>query len=109
MKFAIVALSLLLVAVQLSQSAPASPGKAKIQGIVHGMFGMDGTADDQPGIIEPDWNTIKFKEITLDMKEIDMQPSEMYAKVLECIQKCMQTVSKNSYRDKCLAKTCDIY
>lgn len=106
MKF-IISLCLVLLALQQSKSAPFE-AKKQMQSIIGSIFG--GTKNEEIiEIVELDWNTIKFDEIKLNTQEIEIQPSELYKKVLDCIKKCMENMPTNSYRDKCLAKTCDIY
>jgi hypothetical protein len=59
---------------------------------------------------EPQWETLKHKEIQIKTKETGMKSSEMYSKVLECVQKCLkQRQFKSSFRDNCVRETCSIY
>lgn len=108
MKFIIVSLCLTLLIVQQSQAAPANVHKKRdLESFLESMLRPD--AEEEPQEPELDWDTIKFEEITLNTKELDLQPSQLYAKVLECVKNCMQNLPKNSYRDNCIAKTCEIY
>ena len=71
------------------------------------LFSQDTEEVEKP---ELDWNTIKYKTIDINTKEIEMAPKEFYKKVQDCIEKCQKTVNSDLYaRDQCIAKTCDIY
>lgn len=96
----------LILAVVVVQSAPMQPERGLGQ-LLQGLTMMDN--EDAPVIPELDYNSVKFENVELKVEEIEMEPSELYAKVLKCIEKCLKDLPTNSYRDKCLAKTCDIY
>ncbi|RNA09062.1 hypothetical protein BpHYR1_048278 [Brachionus plicatilis] len=69
-----------------------------------------GLSDDGPQVDEPEPDWANFKEIKIDTKEVEMNPSDLYSKIEDCIKKCMKEVnSDKSYRDNCVAKMCDIY
>lgn len=107
MKSLLVVTTLILLIFQHSLAAPTE--KRQLAALIGGLMGSGDSGNPSDSIIEPDWKTIDYDEIKLDASEIEMLPSELYMKVLECVKKCMESLPKNSYRDKCIANTCDIY
>lgn len=98
---------ILAVVVQQSQSAPMLEEKKGLGQLLQSLTMMD--KEEGPSIPELDYNSVKFENVELKVEEIEMEPSEFFAKVLACIEKCAKDMPTNAYRDKCLAKTCDIY
>jgi hypothetical protein len=92
---------------QQSKVESASLQRRQLANIFESIFGT-GTSHESP---EPEWSSLKFEEIKPAMKEKLMKPSEFYAKLKECVKKCLsQNISpSHSLRDKCIAKNCDIY
>ena len=82
--------------------------KRQLTNIFQTLFGTETSQNESP---EPEWSSLEFEEIKPAVKEKVMKPSEFYAKVEECVKKCLsQNVSpSHSLRDKCIAKNCDIY
>lgn len=109
MKPIVIAMCLVLaVFVNESQSVPTL-NKRGLGGMIENMLMKSAESKEVDVIPELDYASVKFDNVELKVQEIDLQPSDLYAKVIECVKKCMENAPKNSYRDKCLAKTCDIY
>lgn len=115
-KINIICLIVLICALAQSKvnSASISNDKVVFQTILQTLFGGAGSdsSSDANTTLEPDWNNLDYKEINLDTEEKAMKPSEMYAKIEECVKKCLENNSVNpnhSLRDNCIAKNCDIY
>jgi len=67
-------------------------------------------SDEVQELPELDWNTVKFQEMNFNAKEENIDQNQLFDKVLECVKKCMQTINSDvEFRDKCIAKVCDIY
>jgi hypothetical protein len=67
-------------------------------------------SDEVEELPELDWNTVKFQEVNFNAKEENFGQNQLFEKVLECVKKCMQTINSDvDFRDKCIAKVCDIY
>lgn len=111
MRSIFVAICLILVIVNRSESAPMKQAVEKrgLESFISNVVMKSVDSETAPEVPDLDYNTVKFDNIVLKTFEIELDPKELYARVLECIEKCRASMSKNSYRDKCLAKTCDIY
>lgn len=111
MRSIVYAICLILVIVHENESAPTKQDDEKrgIDKIIQGLVMKSVDSEGEPPVPDLDYNSVKYDNVELKTEEISMEPAELIAKVLECIEKCRESMSKNSYRDKCLAKTCDIY
>ena len=56
------------------------------------------------------WKDLKVKELKVESKEIGMGEKEFFSSLEECVRKCLEKVNSDfQARDKCIAKTCEIY
>lgn len=100
----ILACLVLVIFVNESQSAPRG-----FESFIEGLVMKNVDSQEYVDAPEVDYTAVNFENVELGATEIGMDPSELYARVLECVEKCRASITKNTYRDKCLAKTCDIY
>lgn len=65
--------------------------------------------DKENVFVEIDWNTVDFKEISLEkVKEISLTPEQLYEKIGKCVEKCLNKKNSN-FKGRCLSNECDIY
>ena len=91
-------------------SASLQYEKRQFQNLLQSLLG--GGDEAKSTSPEPDWNNSGFKELVLETEEKMIKPSDLYAKITECVRKCIdeKIVNPNrSLRDNCIAKNCDVY
>ena len=92
----------------------ASIEKRQLINVLQSLFG-GGSQVESSTLPEPDWNSLNYKELNPETKEKSILPNELYAKIEECVKKCLDQKNKSntrfsfSFRDNCVAKFCDIY
>jgi len=90
--------------------------KRQLLSVLQSLFG-GGSQVESSTLPEPDWSSLNYKELNPETKEKNISPEELYAKVEECVKKCLDQKNNKSntklfsfsFRDNCVAKFCDIY
>lgn len=85
----------------------AKPAKFDMTKLINHWYGMGNETETE---IPPlDWDTIDYREVTLNTNEIRMTPDQLYEKIEECVKICMKNRKQSHRRDNCIAKHCEIY
>jgi cell shape-determining protein MreC len=87
-----------------------SKQRRQFAGSFQKLFFGDDTKEENNELPEVDWNKLNVEHIQMKASEVLFTSMDMNEILFDCVEKCLKIVNPDrSWRDKCIAKTCDIY